>query len=170
MSIINWNNTVERLGPKLYRYFLGSFSPSVADDLVQDTLLRLVRKYQQGQFLPEKGNLDMYAFGIARFVRLEQYKSGSREPLTMVADAPESSHDPFQSLSKDEDLKRLRGAIEQLSEEQQEVILLSIDKDISFNEIAQVMGLPLNTVKSHAHRAKKKLSQMLFENQGAPHE
>ncbi len=70
----DWTETVQRVGPDLYRFFLVSFPAHLASDLVQETLIRLVQKHRNGDFDSSKGAIKSYAFGIARYVRLEALK------------------------------------------------------------------------------------------------
>ena len=45
-----------------------------AEDLVQDTLVRLVRKVESVHYNKKLANLQTYAYGLARFIRLEAYR------------------------------------------------------------------------------------------------
>jgi RNA polymerase sigma-70 factor (ECF subfamily) len=56
---------------------------------------------------------------------------------------------------------RLKEAIGLLSSSEQEVISLLVSRDLPLPEIASVLDIPLNTVKSHIHRAKSKLREYL---------
>lgn len=60
-----------------------------------------------------------------------------------------------------DDIRDLRRAIAKLKPTEQEIILLSIDADLSLEEIADIVQLPLGTVKSHVHRAKENLKILL---------
>lgn len=153
-----WNQIVTDVGPSLYRYFSGTFSRSIAADLVQETLIRLVQKCRAGQFDSNKGDLKAFAYGIARFVRLETIKV--QPPFDYVED--NSQLDVMdQSNTQRDDVAHLRWAINQLKPVEQEVILMMIDFDISLEEISQQLQMPLNTVKSHIHRAKEKLKEIM---------
>ncbi len=151
-------DAVSELGPPLYRYFRCSFPAFVAADLTQDCLLRLLEKCRDGKFDPTKGTLRMYAFGIAHFVRMEQKKA----PAVLESAEP---------VAKDADLVErltLRKAIAELPPAEQEVVLLLVDKDLMLAEIAEILSLPVNTVKSHVHRAKQKL-KILLGQEGSQH-
>lgn len=153
-----WNQIVTELGPSLYRYFSGTFPGSIAADLVQETLIRLVQKHRDGHFDSRKGELKAFAYGIARFVRLEAIKA--QPPFDYVED--NSQLDVMdQSNSQRDDVAHLRWAINQLKPVEQEVILMLIDSDISLEEISKQLQMPLNTVKSHVHRAKEKLKEIM---------
>lgn len=59
----------------------------------------------------------------------------------------------------------IREAIEQLPEHHKAVVVLRYLQDFSYNEIADSLNLPLNTVKSYLYRARQQLQTMLQEYQ-----
>jgi RNA polymerase sigma-70 factor (ECF subfamily) len=59
----------------------------------------------------------------------------------------------------------LKQAIRRLPLKQQTAIILRYVQEYNYQEIAEVMGLPLNTVKSHLFRARKQLQKWLSEYQ-----
>jgi RNA polymerase sigma-70 factor (ECF subfamily) len=148
---MDWEKTVADLGPRLFKYFNASFSSETAADLVQETLIRLVRKHGDGGFNSGKGSVTMYAFGIARLVRLETWKSESKQNGPPIEITPQ----PVDA----EPVRQLRAFIRELGEIQQQVLLLYIDDELSLNEIAQLLTMPVGTVKSHLHRAKEILKE-----------
>lgn len=153
-----WNQIVTDMGPSLYRYFSGTFPSSIAADLVQETLIRLVQKQRAGQFDSSKGDIKSFAYGIARFVRLEAIKA--QPPFDYVEDNAQLDVMDHTNSPKD-DVAHLRWAINMLKPAEQEVILMLIDFDISLEEISRELDMPLNTVKSHIHRAKEKLKEIM---------
>ncbi len=70
---MNWESTVGRLGPRLYNYFLRRGFLRESSDLTQEVFSRLHQKLTSKQFNEDKGSLDAFAFGIARFVALENH-------------------------------------------------------------------------------------------------
>ncbi len=158
----NWQQIVKDIGPRLYRYFSGTFPAPIASDLVQDTLIRLVQKQRDGEFDPEKGNLQAYAFGIARFVRLEAIKNSPCFDLVDDENKLDVStaHNSFPS----DKVAHLRWAIKQLKPIEQEILLLMLDADTQLDQIASNLNIPLGTVKSHVHRAKEQLRQIMEAN------
>lgn len=63
-----------------------------------------------------------------------------------------------------ESADEVRGALHQLNEPQRLALTLHYFEDMRYEEIAQVMGLPLNTVKSHIRRGKERLASILGRN------
>lgn len=153
----NWNAVVEGLGPKLFRYFRARFSHEQASDLTQETLIRLVQKARSGEFNPARGTLRMYAYGIAHFVALEALKSGVREEIAEL--------EPDFTLEAEclerQRARLLRSALIRLEPVQTQILSFMIDEELSLTDIAQLLALPLGTVKSHVHRAKARLREIL---------
>ncbi len=154
-----WIILVEEIAPELYRYFLGSFNAPSSADLVQETLIRLVTKCRKGEFNHSQGNIKSYAFGIARFVRLEELKKKSL--IELVEDESQFDKIPHQDTSEEEQIERLRWAITRLSPIEQDLILQMINEESTFEAIAKQFSMPVGTVKSHIHRAKEKLRKIL---------
>ena len=62
------------------------------------------------------------------------------------------------------DLKSaFEAALTDLRPEYAEVLVLRFQEELSYDEIASIMGLPLGTVKTHLHRARKALAKRLEE-------
>lgn len=167
---MNWNQVVSDIGPRLYRYFCGSFSPQTASDLTQETLIRLIKKNDDGHFDPSKGSLIMLAYGIARMVRLEAWKSAPPEEVfANPSDFDDRVSHPIDQNLLESNLLLLRSSIAELSEPQRQIVLLHIDEDLTLQQISELMKIPLNTVKSHIHRAKETLRKKL-NDKGVHHE
>ena len=157
--MIDWESNVVDIGPKLFRYFSAAFPRPIASELVQETLLRLYRKSETGAYQPSRGSLRMFAFGIAHYVRLEAIKQMPPEDLGL--DDFESDSNLEKTFDEKAKAMRLRKAIKTLSENERQVVLLYIEQDLTLKEIAQILGMPEGTVKSHLHRAKEGLKAAL---------
>jgi RNA polymerase sigma-70 factor (ECF subfamily) len=155
----NWQDAVNELAPSLYRYFLGSFAAAQASDLVQETLIRLVQKHRSGEFRSEQGSLKSYAFGIARFVRLEGLKDDPG--FDLVEDESSLDIKGAEAPDHNDQVAHLRWAIRQLKPSEQEIILFMIDGELQIAEISQLIDMPIGTVKSHIHRAKENLREIM---------
>ncbi len=155
-----WTEVIEQIGPALYRFFLGSFPSQRASDLVQDTLVRLVQKHQQGDFDPSKGTLKSFAFGIAKFIKLESLRKKSE--FELVENESDLDTQTVDTPGPDDQVAQLRWAINQLKPIEQELILEMIDAESNFETISQKFQMPVGTVKSHIHRAKENLRGILL--------
>jgi len=139
-------------GPALLAYF--RHQPSLAgaaEDLLQDTFLRALR--QRGR-LEKAVSRRAYVFGIARHVGLDalrRVKPGS-DPVD-VPGVPETQ--------PDERLEAMRAAIAALPPLHREALLLRLQQDFSYDEIAEVLQVPVGTVRSRLHHAVRQLRQTL---------
>ena len=138
-------------------------NPQEADDLVQETYLRAFRfshRFQPGT------RLRAWLFQILRNTFLTFYRLRQREtPIAddgvadwnepMFHDAPEDSTGALEAHT---DLER---ALSRLSEEFRTVLVLAEVEGMPLEDIAQVMGSPVGTIKSRIFRAKERLRVLL---------
>ena len=160
---VDWEILIADLGPRLFRYFRATCSSEEASDLTQECLLRLVRKHQSGQFDPRRGNLAMYAFGIAHFVRLEARKLKVAHEIREEATTHSDPGNHPDTLEQKQRHAKLRAALVQLPDIQCEILSLMIDEELTLVEIGKLLQLASGTVKSHVHRAKENLRQILTQ-------
>ncbi len=162
---MDWNGIVERLGPRLYNYFIRRGFLKDSADLTQDVFSRLYQKIMDGAFDEAKGSLDAFAFGIARFVALENHQNsriylmGDDFNWDDVADTSDAGLESTYELNQAIEL--FLKEIKSLNPVQQEVLTLYMDDELKLEDIAQLMKLPVGTVKSHLFRAKEKLKDLL---------
>lgn len=135
-----------------------------AEDLVQETYLRAFRfshRFQAGT------NLRAWMFQILRNTFLTFYRQREREPAfldegdletdkeTMFHDAPQKDGATVETGT---DLAR---ALTRLPEEFRTVLILAEVESLPLEEIAEIMGCPVGTVKSRVFRAKERLRGLL---------
>jgi len=75
--------------------------------------------------------------------------------------AVEASKDPYSLYASKVERKQVREAIQQLSKEFREIIVLREYGELSYQEIASVLGCPAGTVMSRLGRARSKLRSLL---------
>lgn len=162
---MDWEKVVADIGPRLMRYFVASYPHAQAADLVQEVLLRLVRLYQDGAFDPARGNIAMFAFGVAINIKREAHRT-AKASLKIVNEKDalaiaDDTHGPDMLAEAAQQRKQLRAAISQLNSIEKEVIMLYMDDELNLADMGVILGLPVGTVKSHIHRAKENLKQLL---------
>lgn len=74
---------------------------------------------------------------------------------------PDTGPEPDTVLERKEALERLEEVINDLPPHYKAITLLRHDQQMSYEEIAQVLSLPLGTVKARIHRARQQIQQML---------
>ncbi|MEN3203051.1 MAG: sigma-70 family RNA polymerase sigma factor [Atribacterota bacterium] len=78
-----------------------------------------------------------------------------------VEDFLPSDKDPEEGVLEGEILERVSQAVEKLPWKFREVIVLRYIEELPYEEIAQILGIPVGTVKTYLHRAKEKLREIL---------
>jgi RNA polymerase sigma-70 factor (ECF subfamily) len=150
---------VERYSPRL-RYFLQKLlaSADAADDALQDVWLDVFRSLPR---LADPQALAAWLYRIARdraFGRLR--KSGRAEQLAnegSVVDETAAKEDEFSP----EDAKRIHAALDTLPPEQREVLVLRFLEEMSYDQIARIVGCQLGTVRSRIFYGKRALRSAL---------
>jgi RNA polymerase sigma-70 factor (ECF subfamily) len=80
-----------------------------------------------------------------------------------IGDAPEpqSGDDPLESAVRSDTRARVRAQIDRLPDDQRRVVLLRVDKDLSYEDIGKILQIPAGTVMSRLYRARQALYQSL---------
>ena len=149
-------DSIVELIPRLRRYARALVGDRIAaDDLVQDTLERAWSKlhlYRRGT------DLRAWLFTVMHNVYVNQVRA-SRPTVPLDEGMPEAVQPARESdglMLRDLDL-----SIRRLPPEQREVLLLVALEDMSYDETAGALGIPIGTVMSRLSRAREKLRAML---------
>lgn len=131
----------------------------VAEDIVQETLAQALQSFHR--FEPGS-NCRAWLVAILQHVRSNRRRALARVPLVpdteeQIAETVAYEPPTPQGLTEEEVLHALRD----LPQGYQEVILLSDVEQFSYKEIAEVLGIPMGTVMSRLHRARKLLRTAL---------
>jgi RNA polymerase sigma-70 factor, ECF subfamily len=147
------------------------------DEAVNDVMLTIWQS--AGHYDPERGRLSTWLFGIAHnkgiktLQRYGRYREESLEDMTGDIVNEDSSlnegtgHSQVGTTSPEKTVMgwelgdALSWAFENLSPDHQIVIELCFSEDFTYQEIADIMGCPINTVKTRLFHARKKLAESL---------
>lgn len=139
-----------------------------AEDLAQDVMLKAYRAWHQ--YRPGT-NVRAWLLTIVRNTFINQYRRqqhegktvdiGAVEPYAIFGDVQEVDPEGrfFSRIVDDEVLR----AVNQLPDDFREVVVLSDVEDLSYAEIADLLGVPVGTVKSRLFRARRALQRQLYE-------
>lgn len=136
-----------------------------ADDLVQDTLARAWEKRRLWQ---AGSDLRAWLFTIMHNVYVNQFSLRQREYAQLSLDADEGPvagwEIPVRATQSDQlELVELFDHIGRLPVAQREVLILAAVEELHYDEISQVLGVPIGTVMSRLSRARDKLRRMMTE-------
>ena len=153
---MNDAESIVELIPRLRRYARAlAGDRTAADDLVQDTLERAWSKlhlYRRGT------DLRAWMFTVMHNVYVNQRRAA--RPTTPLDDEMQELSQPTREIDTLV-LRDLDAAIRRLPAEQREVLLLVALEDMSYDEAAHALGIPIGTVMSRLARAREKLRAML---------
>jgi RNA polymerase sigma-70 factor, ECF subfamily len=154
-------------------------NPEDAADLTQDAFIRLFRA------LPQYNGESRFTTWLYRLVvnmgRDELRKRGRQVPLVPPTEEADEELDPMGSVADDdrwadpalalesqETRRQVRNALTQLEEHYRLVLTLYYIDDMKYQDIAEVLDIPLNTVKSHIRRGKERLAAILQAQEQPP--
>jgi len=133
-------------------------SHSEGEDLVQETYLRLWN-YRR-QYVPT-AKLSTFLFLLARQVRIDDLRRQSRRTNREERWGNEQpTAEPPRTFGAREDV---RWAVAKLSEPLREVVELGVFQDLPYAEVAEILKIPVGTVKSRMSNALKKLKEIFDE-------
>ncbi len=154
----------------------------LAEDLVQDTYARALRPNAIASFDPEKSRaggsggsdeaaMRSWLFTICHNVFLSGVRRSSKAPVAVPEffdqvsrETPPNEPPPAWDLSAldwEQVDSRLRAAIDQLKEEYRDVLLMWGADGLKYREIAAILDVPIGTVMSRLHRARKIVTEAL---------
>jgi RNA polymerase sigma-70 factor, ECF subfamily len=146
---------------------------SDAEDLVQETLLKAYKSFDRF----ETGtNAKAWLFKIMTNTFINTYRSKQKESTsvsfdeidenflhTQLAGPASETGDPEKDFFNKILDKDVEAAIEKLPEEFRVVVVLAFYEGFAYQEIADILGIQVGTVKSRLHRGRKILQKLLWE-------
>ena len=129
-----------------------------AADAVQDALYTLLKKRRL--FNPQRGELRAWFLKIVRNGCLDLIRKRGRRPMESNEGLDETASDqasPRELVEVAEERALLKRELMEMPSEHREVILLRDYHNLSYAEIASVLGVPQGTIMSRLHRARTEL-------------
>ena len=150
----------------IYR-FVGDSDESA--DILQDTFVRLYRKKH---LYKSVAKFSTWLYTIAGNLARSELRRRSRKGLLSIFQSREKgdeyelplpSSDPQPDQLADDSLKamRIQEALRRLPEAFREAVVLRDIQDLSYEEIAEIVGMPIGTVKSRINRGRNQLQELL---------
>lgn len=141
-------------------------SEAKAEELAQETMLAVWRK--AALFDPASAGAAAWIFTIARNLRIDAHRRERRGGVIETSDVEiefqiDDSPQPDALLATTQSEERVRSALTKLSNEQMRVVELSFFEEKAHAEIAEILEIPLGTVKSRLRLAMSRLRNLLSE-------
>jgi RNA polymerase sigma-70 factor (ECF subfamily) len=130
-------------------------------DVMQDVWLRVLRRFRQ---LRNPAAFPAWLFQVARSVAYGRVRKSRREEARVLDHLPSpeeeaDDHDPLAIFTAE----RVHHALTKVSVAHRDCLTLRFIEGFSLAEVSQIVGVPVGTVKSRLHHAKKALRRVLEE-------
>lgn len=133
--------------------------PAAAADAVHEAMLAV---WTKAASFDGRSSGRTWLLGIVRYKALDSARRLARSPVAEPAEGiADEGPDPARSAELASDARAVRAAMETLSPAHRSVLHLAFYEDLSYPEIARIEGVPLGTVKTRVHHAKRRLAEAL---------
>jgi RNA polymerase sigma-70 factor, ECF subfamily len=155
----------DRHEPGVRRFFQRvGIAASDVDDLVQATFLELLRAAPRFQ---ADLSVKSWLYGLSAIMARRHRRTLARTAARLLSWASsarfESPPTPAAELDREQELRRFRAVFERLAPKKREVFALVVLEGLSGEEAASALGVPVNTVWTRLHHARRELRDALEE-------
>lgn len=147
---------------------------SLSEDFAQEVFIRIA---QNARWYKPSARFNTFLYTIARNIWIDYWRLQKNKPVSVSLDnelkenghkersfkdfiAAEQKH-PEEILIIKETMERIKQVLKSMNEEQQVIINLCMFEGMSYEEVAEVIDLPLGTVKSRLHFALARLKELI---------
>ncbi len=164
-----WDQIVARFRRKVFHIaykFTGKHDE--AEDLTQEIFLRVFKSLDK---FNRDADFSTWLSSVARNHCIDHYRAGKREREVVVEDllafdlAPASTGNPYSTLEDRDRRSFLRRGLDLLPDKLREAVVLRDLQGLSYQEMAEQLGLPEGTVKSRINRGREELARLLLRAQ-----
>jgi RNA polymerase sigma factor (sigma-70 family) len=154
----------DRHNDEIYRYAVRRLGPETAEDVVAETFLTAFRK--RGKYDRERPDARPWLYGIATHAIREHRRAEIRRNRALAHSEAHGSVESFDERSASrvtaERLQpKLAAVLARLSAADRDLLLLIAWADLTYEESAQALGVPVGTVRSRLHRIRTKVRRAL---------
>jgi RNA polymerase sigma-70 factor (ECF subfamily) len=157
----------DRHNNRVFRFILRMVRDrAVAEDLLNDVFLDV---WLRADLFAGRSSVSTWLLGIARYKALTALAARRPQQLDDEAalDIVDPAPDPERELAGKQRVRLLRGAIDSLAAQHREIIDLVYDQGKSIAEIAELLRIPANTVKTRMFYARQRLAALVHEKLGS---
>jgi RNA polymerase sigma-70 factor (ECF subfamily) len=164
MEVVEFTANVLPLKDKLFRYAKRLLqNHEEAEDLLQEVMLKL---WVNKEELSKKSSVEAFAMTVTKNLCIDRFRSKQFQAYNQGIDAAELDMSdrgitPDLRTEQLEAVELVRKSMELLPVNLKQVILLRDIEGLSYQEIADIMGMNINTLKVNLSRARKKIREIL---------
>lgn len=162
---------IERHKQRIYSFIYSKvFDKDVAEDIFQDAFIKVIRTLKNGKY-NEEGKFLPWVMRISHNLVIDHFRKGNRMPkfedngefsiFSVLSDGDLNAEKKIIKNQVEEDLRNL---IDELPEDQKEVLIMRMYKDMSFKEISEKTGVSINTALGRMRYALINLRKVIEKN------
>jgi len=155
-----------RFAPLILRIAVHTLDRAAAEDLVQDVFVAVWRN--AGRFDPERGTARSWILQIAHFRLLNELRRRNRQPQIVpdpeglvLSGFPANDPEPAETAWQQDRRAVLKSALEELPPPQREALALAFLEDLTHEQVAAELGVPLGTAKTRIRSGLQRLRSTL---------
>lgn len=163
---------ITRHKDRIYRFIYSKvYDRDVTEDIFQDTFVKVINTLKKGNY-NEEGKFLPWVMRIAHNLVIDYFRKNNRMPkfesnddFNIFSVLSDGDLNAERSMIKDQvqsDVKRL---IQELPEDQKEVLIMRMYKDMSFKEISEQTGVSINTALGRMRYALINLRKVIDKHQ-----
>lgn len=133
-----------------------------AKDIVQDTFLKLWVKRKE---LKEVRNPETFAMTMVKNASIDKLRKRKTLRMDELNKEPENNHTPLDSLTQREAYSQVVEEINKLSNQQQMLLKLRDIEGYEYDEISEMSGLSINTIRVNISRARNLIKERLLKQE-----
>lgn len=143
----------------------------VADDVFQDTFIKVIKTLKSNSY-NEEGKFLPWVMRIAHNLIVDHYRKNKKMPMlreteefSIFSILTDTSLNAESRIITDVIEKDLQKIVQELPPDQRDVLMMRIYQDLSFNEIADLTGVSINTALGRMRYALMNLRKVIDKNQ-----
>ena len=162
-----WTEIIRQFSRRIYNLaYRFTSSHAAAEDLTQEVFIRVYRSLEQ--YDPDIGDLSNWLMRLARNLIIDDYRKRQRTPTDAGDDLSDheyrlhaSNDSPQRVLERQERRLQVLAAINKLSPDLRECVILRDIEELTYQEIVDLLRIPEGTVKSRINRGRIELAKVL---------
>ena len=162
---------IHRHQAKIYGFIYSKLPDrDVADDVFQDTFIKVIKTLKSNSY-NEEGKFLPWVMRIAHNLIIDHFRKSKKMPMlreteefsifSIIKDETKNVEGQLINEVIENDLRRI---IDELPADQKEVLVMRIYQDLSFNEIAEITGVSINTALGRMRYALMNLRKVIDKN------
>jgi len=163
---------ITRHKDRIYRFIYSKvYDRDVTEDIFQDTFVKVINTLKRGAY-NEEGKFLPWVMRIAHNLVIDHFRKNNRMPkfesnddFNIFSVLSDGALNAEHSLIKDQVQRDVQRLIEELPEDQKEVLIMRIYKDMSFKEISEQTGVSINTALGRMRYALINLRKVIDRHQ-----